>query len=210
MLDVWKLCLCGPALPRVAAVVPSSERQPWRNVWVNLSRLCSPAGDGAGEGLSNPRWQSLLLVHVSTGNPDILHEIPGTQNNSSRCSPPSSITSETQYSHQFTLSTLFFSLQEVCLIWTLRGSRSCRLASLLQRHKIEYPEGAQFSLPVDFCYIVNILQRLASFLNRSTEMCFNSYLSRLSQIAPIEQIIVGTQFWNSAHWFFQARKMILQ
>lgn len=43
------------------------------------------AGADAGEKHPNSRGHPMLLMHVSTGNPDILREIPGTWNNSSQC-----------------------------------------------------------------------------------------------------------------------------
>lgn len=135
VLDVWKLCLCGLAFTRAAVVVLSSEGQPLSKMWVTLSRLCSRAGDGARGRHSNPHWHPLLLVHVSTGNPDILHNITGNKTNFSQCSPTKHYFWNTLY-HRITVFTLFFSLQERCLIWILGGSRSCRLVSLLQRHKV--------------------------------------------------------------------------
>lgn len=52
----------------------------------------------------------------------------------------------------------------------------------------EYRDGAPLSFPVGFGGIVN-LQHLTSSPNRSTE-ALNSYLSRLSQIAPIKELAV--------------------
>lgn len=119
---------CVEHVHQGTAVMPWPEQQPCRNMSVP-SPGCSQAGDGAGARHLAPQWHPLLLLCVSTGNPDTSCDIPGTQSHSSCCSPPPG----TQCSPQLTVPSVFVSLQEPCLTQTLGGSRSCRLAASLRQ-----------------------------------------------------------------------------
>lgn len=67
---------CVEHVHQGTAVMPWPEQQPCRNMSVP-SPGCSQAGDGAGARHLAPQWHPLLLLCVSTGNPDTSCDIPG-------------------------------------------------------------------------------------------------------------------------------------
>lgn len=153
VLDVWELHLYSQeCCSAIAAMAPSALQGQVSAVSRRLSR------DGA----------VVLLTRAHAGHPNTPLKMRGRRKDFSSALSPEA--SETKHDHKFTASTLFFSLQETCLIWVLKewklqvgfpaaGAQSSR----------EYLSGEWFMLSIDTCYTVYLLQHLAFFPSRNTE-----------------------------------------
>lgn len=154
-------------------------------------------GANAGERHPNPRRHPLLLVRVSTGNPDILREIPGTQNNSSRCPHhrASLLNTIRPPAHGSHFAFLFAGIVP-CM--NARREQELQAGFLLQRHEITGGSWRDSSHLQQACCTVN-LQCPASFRGRSILVvtCLDEARS-----PPLHRYRRNAVL-NSARWFLQ-------